>query len=78
LLLTPPGDDAARAAAQAAFEEMLDGAIALGGTVTGEHGVGLLKRAGMERELDPLSVAQQRAIKQTFDPLNIFNPGKVL
>ena len=49
----PAGDDAARAAAQAAFEEMLDAAIALGGTVTGEHGVGLLKRDGMRRELDP-------------------------
>ena len=40
LMITPPGDDAARIAAQAAFEEFLDAAIALGGTVTGEHGVG--------------------------------------
>jgi glycolate oxidase len=78
LLLTPSGDDAARIAAQAAFEELLDAAIALGGTVTGEHGVGLLKRGGMLRELDPGSVAMQRAVKQTLDPLNIFNPGKVL
>jgi FAD/FMN-containing dehydrogenase len=44
LLVTPPGDEAARVAAQAAFEEFLDAAIALGGTVTGEHGVGLLKQ----------------------------------
>ena len=51
LILCPPGDDAARAAAQAAFEEMLAAAIALGGTVTGEHGVGLLKRGGMRQEL---------------------------
>ncbi len=57
LIVTPPGDDAARAAAQAAFEELLDGAIALGGTVTGEHGVGLLKREGMRRELDPGALA---------------------
>jgi glycolate oxidase len=77
LLLTPPGDDAAREAAQAAFEEMLDAAIALGGTVTGEHGVGLLKRDGMHRELDPASIALQRAVKQAMDPLDIFNPGKV-
>ena len=53
LLLTPPGDDAAREAAQASFEEMLDAAIALGGTVSGEHGIGLLKRDGLHRELDP-------------------------
>ena len=78
LLITPPGDDAARTAAQAAFEEMLDAAIALGGTVTGEHGVGLLKRDGMLRELDPLAIEVQRGIKQTLDPLGIFNPGKVL
>jgi glycolate oxidase len=78
LLLTPPGDDAAREAAQRAFEEMLDAAIALGGTVTGEHGVGLLKRDGMLRELDPLAVAMQRAVKDALDPLYLFNPGKVL
>ncbi len=78
LLLTPPGDEAARAAAQAAFEEMLDAAIALGGTVTGEHGVGYLKRDGMRREVDPSSILLQQAIKQTLDPLGIFNPGKAL
>ena len=77
LLLTPRGDDAARVAAQAAFEDMLDGAIELGGTVTGEHGVGLLKRGGMRRELDPASVALQEAVKRALDPLGIFNPGKV-
>jgi glycolate oxidase len=78
LLITPAGDDEARLAAQRAFEEMLDAAIALGGTVTGEHGVGLLKRDGMRRELDPLAVALQRSIKETLDPAGIFNPGKAL
>jgi glycolate oxidase len=78
LLITPAGDDAARGAAQAAFEEILDEAIALGGTVTGEHGVGLLKRDGMRREADPLALAVQRGIKATLDPLGVFNPGKVL
>lgn len=78
LLLTPPGDDAARVRAQQAFEDLLDAAIGLGGTVTGEHGVGLLKRKGMERELDPGSLAMQRAIKRTLDPSDVFNPGKVL
>ncbi|MDP9102022.1 MAG: FAD-binding protein [Actinomycetota bacterium] len=78
LLLTPAGDDAARVAAQGAFEELLDTAIALGGTVTGEHGVGLLKRAGMQRELDPGSVLLQRSVKDALDPRGLFNPGKVL
>jgi glycolate oxidase len=76
LLVTPPGDDEARRAAQAAFEEFLDAAIALGGTVTGEHGVGILKRDGMRRELDPGSLALQSAVRSTLDPLQIFNPGK--
>jgi glycolate oxidase len=76
LLITPSGDAEARRAAQAAFEEFLDAAIALGGTVTGEHGVGLLKRDGMRRELDPGSLALQGAIRDTLDPRRIFNPGK--
>jgi glycolate oxidase len=78
LIITPPGDDAARLAAQAAFDEMLDAAIALGGTVTGEHGVGLLKRDGMRRELDPGSLALQHAVRRALDPRELFNPGKAL
>jgi len=76
LLITPPGDEAARRAAQAAFEEFLDAAIALGGTVTGEHGVGLLKRDGMRRELGPGAIALQTAVRRALDPKQVFNPGK--
>jgi glycolate oxidase len=76
LLITPPGDDAARLAAQAAFTELLDAAIELGGTVSGEHGIGLLKRDGMRRELEPAAVAMQEAVRRALDPLGIFNPGK--
>ncbi len=78
LLLTPPGDGTAQAAALVAFEELLDAALLLGGTVTGEHGVGLLKRGGLVRELDPASLLMQRAVKNALDPLGTFNPGKVL
>ncbi|GLY93016.1 FAD-linked oxidase C-terminal domain-containing protein [Actinoplanes sp. NBRC 103695] len=78
LIITPAGDDAARVAAQAAFSEILEKAIAAGGTVTGEHGVGLLKRAGMRQELSPAVLAMQSAVKRTLDPLNLFNPGKVV
>jgi glycolate oxidase len=77
MILTPPGDDEARKAAQAAFEEMLSEAIALGGTVTGEHGVGLLKRGGMRQELAEPVLAMQQALRQTLDPRNLFNPGKI-
>lgn len=78
LLITPPGDEAARIAAQAAFDDLLDAAIELGGTVSGEHGIGLLKRRGMNKELDPGAIQMQRAIKHTLDPLDLFNPGKIV
>lgn len=77
LMLSEPGDDAARLRTQQAFEEMIDIAIGLGGTVTAEHGVGLLKRRGLVAELDPPSLLLQRAIKDALDPLHLFNPGKV-
>jgi glycolate oxidase len=76
LIITPPGDEGARLAAQAAFTELLDAAIELGGTVSGEHGIGLLKRDGMRRELDPGALAMQEAVRRALDPLGIFNPGK--
>jgi glycolate oxidase len=76
LLVTPPGDDGARRAAQAAFTDLLDAAIELGGTVSGEHGIGLLKRDGMRQELDPAALAMQQAVRRALDPLGLFNPGK--
>jgi glycolate oxidase len=78
LMLIPPGDEDARRRAQAAFEDIIDAAVALGGTVTGEHGVGLLKLAGMRRELGPQVVAMQRAVKAALDPQGILNPGKLV
>jgi glycolate oxidase len=77
LLITPPGDAEARARAQVAFGEIMRDAVALGGTVTGEHGVGLLKREGLAVELAPEVVAMQRAVKAALDPHGILNPGKV-
>jgi glycolate oxidase len=78
LMLTPHGDDAARIRAQAAFDDIVNAALDLGGTVTGEHGVGLLKRDGALRELGPGVVAMHRAVKHALDPHGILNPGKVI
>ncbi|TDD39545.1 FAD-binding protein [Nonomuraea terrae] len=78
LIIVQAGDDEARARAQQAFEAILDDAIALGGTVTGEHGVGLLKKRGLEAELGEDVIALNRAIKAALDPHGIFNPGKVI
>jgi glycolate oxidase len=53
-------------------------AIELGGTSSGEHGVGLLKRRGLRLEQDAVVVAMQQAVKSALDPQGILNPGKVL
>jgi glycolate oxidase len=52
-------------------------ALRLGGTLSGEHGVGALKRPYLEQALGPVSTGIQKRIKQALDPLNILNPGKV-
>src|SRR3954447_11099509 len=78
LLITPPGDDAARARAQLAFADIITAALDLGGTVTGEHGVGLLKRDGLVAELPPAVLAMHTALKAALDPHGILNPGKVV
>ena len=57
--------------------EIFDIALSVGGTLSGEHGVGVLKRPYFEKALGPVSVEIQRRIKRTFDPLNILNPGKI-
>jgi glycolate oxidase len=58
--------------------EIFHVALDLNGTLSGEHGVGTLKRPYMERALGALSLDVQRRIKQALDPHNILNPGKVL
>jgi glycolate oxidase len=58
-------------------EEEFTTALELGGTLSGEHGVGTLKRPYMQQALGPLSIEMQKRIKQALDPLNILNPGKV-
>jgi glycolate oxidase len=57
--------------------EEFEAALALGGTLSGEHGVGVLKRPYLERALGPVSIDIQRNIKRALDPLNILNPGKM-
>ena len=63
--------------AEAALEELLRAALDLGGTITGEHGVGVQKRRFLEWELGAAEVARQRSVKALFDPSGIMNPGKV-
>jgi glycolate oxidase len=77
MIVVPPGDDEARLRGQRAFEHIVEDAIALGGTVTGEHGVGLLKMPGLALEVSSAVLTMHRAIKDAVDPAGIFNPGKV-
>jgi len=73
-----PRDPAAYAAARAADDEILDAALALGGTLTGEHGVGSAKRAQMTKRFTAVEIAAMRGVKQAFDPAGILNPGILL
>ena len=57
--------------------EVFDIALSVGGTLSGEHGVGVLKRPYFEHALGTVSVEVQRRIKEALDPLNILNPGKI-
>ncbi|MEV4946109.1 FAD-linked oxidase C-terminal domain-containing protein [Streptomyces sp. NPDC053755] len=63
--------------ARESFDEIMALGLELGGTITGEHGVGVLKKEWLARELGPVGLELQRGIKRTFDPLNLLNPGKL-
>ncbi len=62
----------------AAADEMFLAALRLGGTLTGEHGIGILKRRWLRDELGDDQLDLQRRVKAVFDPLGILNPGKML
>ncbi|GAB3797147.1 FAD-binding oxidoreductase [Micromonospora zhanjiangensis] len=61
-----------------AFDAIMRLGLSLGGTCTGEHGVGLLKRDWLAREIGPVGLRVHRAIKDALDPTGLFNPGKVI
>ena len=60
-----------------AVDDLFNLAIELGGTLTGEHGIGLSKAPYMSLEHDPVALESMRSIKRIFDPNNILNPGKM-
>ncbi|MFN3703223.1 FAD-binding oxidoreductase [Thermomonas sp.] len=77
-LLYHPDDADETARAHAALPRVFELALALGGTLSGEHGIGLSKRDFMSRAYDPATLAAMHAIKQALDPDGILNPGKLL
>ena len=73
-----PDDASETARAQAALPRLFALVLSLGGTLSGEHGIGVAKRDWMERAFDAPTLAAMRAIKAALDPDGILNPGKVL
>jgi glycolate oxidase len=64
--------------AQLAFDKIMEIGLELGGTITGEHGVGVLKRDWLAEEIGPVALSVHRSIKAALDPQNLLNPGKVV
>ncbi|MFC0627104.1 FAD-binding oxidoreductase [Kribbella deserti] len=69
---------AAEERALQAFGAVMELGLALGGTITGEHGIGKLKRQWLEQELGPVALTLHRRLKTAFDPTNLLNPDKLL
>ncbi|MEU5696013.1 FAD-linked oxidase C-terminal domain-containing protein [Actinosynnema sp. NPDC020468] len=72
-----PASEDEFARARRAFEEILGLGLELGGTITGEHGVGKIKREWLEREIGPVALGVHRAVKDALDPEGLFNPGSM-
>lgn len=72
-----PADEDATRRARASFDGIMALGLRLGGTITGEHGVGVLKKDWLARELGPVGAELQRGVKDVFDPLGILNPDKL-
>jgi glycolate oxidase len=78
LIVYDPADAAMTERAHLAFGEIMDLAVGLGGTITGEHGIGRLKRPWLDGYLGPEVMALNQRIKQALDPLGILNPGAAI
>jgi D-lactate dehydrogenase len=77
-LLIDPDDAAELARAEQCLDATFDLVLRLGGTLSGEHGIGLVKRDFVRREIDPVTLRLMRDVKRQFDPNGILNPGKSL
>jgi len=74
--LVPPADEEELARAKSAAEELFALAVRLGGSISGEHGVGIVKRGQLARQWSPRALELHAEIKRTFDPKGLLNPGK--
>lgn len=75
MIVVNSSEDSEMLRAKTAYEELLELSITLGGTVSGEHGIGRMKREQLAQELGPAGMGIHRAIKDALDPHGVFNPG---
>ena len=75
--LTDEKNTAEMARVELAMQEIFDFAVSLGGTITGEHGVGLAKKPFLRRAIGNASFDLMKLLKKSLDPLGILNPGKI-
>lgn len=76
-LLLDPDDPAQLAAGETCLSDVFDLVLGLDGSLSGEHGIGVVKRPFIAREIDPVSLRLMQAVKHQFDPHGILNPGIV-
>ena len=77
-LMVHPDDEGEMARAEACLRELIETVLRLGGTLSGEHGIGNKKRKFILLEIEPDTLALMRDLKRVFDPQGILNPGKKL
>ncbi|GBE06270.1 MAG TPA: FAD-binding protein [Nitrospirae bacterium] len=76
-IMTDRNDKEEYQRAEKAVREVFEAALALGGTISGEHGIGLTKAGYLGMELSPENIMLMKGIKKVFDPKGIMNPGKI-
>jgi glycolate oxidase len=77
IMLDRENDDE-RQSGDIAKSELFDFVLSIGGTLSGEHGIGITKSAFVPMEIDPTTLSVMQGIKKLFDPNNVLNPGKIL
>jgi glycolate oxidase len=77
VLVPAEADEAAMEGVERLVTNLLESAVAMGGTLSGEHGIGTTKQPYLGLEIPPAEMALMRAVKKVFDPAGILNPGKI-
>ena len=77
-VIVDPADPMAREHGERILDRVSDAALTLGGTLSGEHGIGSLKHHALSKQLDPPTLAAHRLVKDAFDPHHLLSPGRAI